>query len=139
MTKGEIERLAVVETKIDDMSDGQVTLKEFLITKIDALEESMNITMLGQKEAIGIAMIASEKAIVKAEMANDLRFNDMGKRFNDTIETININIKTLTDNQSLNTGIKTGTTESKVDLTRYLGWIVSILSIGAVLVTLFIR
>ena len=139
MTKGEIERLAVVETKIDDMSDGQVTLKEFLITKIDALEESMNITMLGQKEAIGIAMIASEKAIVKAEMANDLRFNDMGKRFNDTVEVINANIKLLTENQALNTGVKAGTTESKVDLTRYLGLIVSILSIGAVLVTLFIR
>jgi len=139
MTQNEISRLSIVETKINDMIEGQVTLKEFLIEQIKAQEKAIGIAMVGQKEAIGIAMVASEKAIVKAEIANDLRFEEMNKRISDYVESTDKNIKILTETKDMNAGAKTGVTESKVDLTRYLGWIVSILSIAAVIATALLR
>ena len=120
MTKGEIERLAVVETKIDDMVEDMAALKEFLTEKVNA-----------QKEAITIAMVASDKAIVKAEIANDLRFCDMDKRITDSVDAINVNIKTLTDNQNLVTGAKTGVKD-------FQSWITWAILIGGFIMTYFV-
>lgn len=131
MTKGESVKLAKVEARIDDMFNGMVTLKEFLITKIDAQEKAISISMLGQKEAIGIAMVASEKAIVKAEIANDLRFSEMDKRINDSIEAINTNIKTLTESKDLNSGAKTG-------IKDFQSWITWAIMIVGFIITYFV-
>ena len=120
MTKHEIERLAVVETKIDDMVEDMSSLKEFLTEKVNA-----------QKEAIGIAMVASKEAILKAEIANDLRFNGMDKRITDSVDAINKNIKTLTDNQNLVTGAKTGIADFK-------SWITWAILIAGFIITYFV-
>ena len=120
MTKKEIERLAVVETKIDDMVLDMSSLKEFLIEKVNA-----------QKEAIGIAMVASKEAILKAEIANDFRFTGMDKRITDSVDAININIKILTENQNLNTGAKTGIADFK-------SWITWILMVVGFVVIYFV-
>lgn len=120
MTKKEIERLAVVETKIDDMVLDMSSLKEFLTEKVNA-----------QKEAIGIAMVASKEAILKAEIANDFRFTGMDKRITDSVDAININIKILTENQNLNTGAKTGIADFK-------SWITWILMVVGFVVIYFV-
>jgi len=120
MTAQENERLAVVETKINDM-----------VVKIDVQEKTIAAAMTAQKEAISIAMTASEKAIVKAEIANDLRFGGMDKGITDSIELINANIKTLTENQNLVTGAKTGVKE-------FIGYILAAITIIGFMIAQFI-
>ena len=127
MTQNEISRLAVVEAQIRALISAIEVLKESLIERITAQEKAINIGMLGQKEATSIAMVASEKAIVKAEIANDLRFGDLDKRITEVMGY-----------QNVATGTKAGATESKVDLTRYIGWIVSGLTIVGLIITLFV-
>ena len=120
MTKSEGNRLAIVETKVDGMVKDMITMKEFLTEKVNAQEKN-----------IGTAMTASEKAIVKAEIANDLRFEAMNKRITDSIDSINKNIKTLTDNQNLNTGAKTGIKE-------FIGYILAAITIIGFIIAQFI-
>lgn len=127
MTQNEISRLAVVESQIRELISAIEVLKESLIERITAQEKAINIGMLGQKEATSIAMVASEKAIVKAEIANDLRFGELDKRITEVMSY-----------QNVATGTKAGATESRVDLTRYFGWIVSILTIVGLIITLFV-
>ena len=128
MTKHEIERLAVVETKIDDMVEDMSSLKEFLTEKVNA-----------QKEAIGIAMVASKEAILKAEIANDLRFNGLDKRITDSIENININIKTLTENQNINVGAKTGAIETKTSAKDIIFYLLFAIALVGFIISIFVK
>jgi len=108
MTKQEANRLAAVEVKIDSLGEKIDALEKSFIDKIAAQEKAFNITQVGQKEAINIAMAASEKAIGKAEVANDLKFSEIDRRYNDSIAGLTASIKTLTETQTLNAGAKTG-------------------------------
>ena len=122
MTKAESNRLAIVETKMNSVVLEICSLKEFLIEKINATDRANAITMAGQDKAIAIAMTASEKAIGKAEVANDLKFNEIDRRYNDSIAALTANIKTLTESKDLTAGAKTGIK----DFQYLINWIITI-------------
>ena len=54
-------------------------LKQYFDEKIGLLEEKTKERFLAAKENISIALLASEKAIVKAETANDKRFDSVNE------------------------------------------------------------
>ena len=94
---------------------------------------STKFELFAREENPFIAMVALEKAIVKAEIANDLRFADVEKRINEYVEVTNTNIKTLTENQALNTGAKTGVK----DFQSWVTWGITVL--GFVLMYFVLR
>lgn len=135
MTKGESNRLSAVEVKIG-----------ILETKIDGLVERINIqektiaaAMAAQERNIGTAMTASEKAIVKAEIANELRFGELDKKWNESVKNIETVIATLTGNQNLNTGEKTGVTQSKTNAKDVIFYILFAITAISFIISMFVK
>jgi len=54
-------------------------MKEYFDIKIDLLEEKNKERFIAAKDNINIALLASEKAIGKAELANDKRFDSVNE------------------------------------------------------------
>ena len=139
MTKQESNRLAIVETKMNSIVLEIVSLKEFLIEKINATDRANAITMAGQDKAIAIAMTASEKAIGKAEVANDLKFSEVDRRYNDSMVALNASIKTLTESKDLNAGAKTGTSESKTGVKDIIVYILFAMTAISFIISMYTR
>jgi len=93
MTLKEDTRLSVVETKIDNIIEDMVVIKADLKISNTDLKEYISDKIISQKEAVGIAMAASKEAILKAEAANNLKFEIV----NNVKETLSTEIANLRD------------------------------------------
>ena len=85
MNKTELERLAIVETKIDLIIDDMEEVKKQAVQSDIDLKRYISDKIDSQKEAISIAMTASKEAILKAENANEKRFESVNE-FRNTLK-----------------------------------------------------
>ena len=131
MTKTEDVRLAVVETKIDNICDDITTIKRdikvsnddikvFMSGIVAAQEKAVGVALSASKEAINIAMMASKEAILKAENANNEKF-----------ETYNAELKIINANQAVLVGAKSGVKE-------FIGYILAAITILGFIISQFV-
>src|SRR5580765_8491755 len=59
--------------------DPQISLRDHLVDRIDGLEKQLTLSINSVKDNIAVALAASEKAIGKAELASERRFEGVNE------------------------------------------------------------
>jgi soluble cytochrome b562 len=139
LTRTEIERLAVVETKIDTIITDMATVKKDLKCSNEGMKEFITHEVGAQKEAVSIALTNAKEAVTKTENINNLKFEiannvkaDMGKEISNLKDEMTKKIDELKEYQSKQTGSKSGVKE-------FIGYILAAITIVGFIITQFIN